>query len=178
VIFQYFLLFYTGAGEVWVGNDFNVATISTNIPILKYKFYTRGDWPNEGWDGVGVGFYNFVGGIPGSVVWPTSGKSHFFKPRGGILDPIWAECDVNWRCPFTKFLAAHDQIYDYPQGDPCTIDNNPTFKGHSWYNWRGGWELYRLPGTHPYFNFMIRVLVDDTAAVAPTSLGRVKALYY
>lgn len=178
-ILQYYLAFYSGAGA-WVGNDFDVSTISTSVPILKYKFYTTDVWPNEGWDGVGVAFYNFVGGVPGSLVWPTSGKSHFFKPGSGGPDVAWAECDVNWKCPFTKFLAAHDQIYSYPRGDPCGLDNNPTCMGHSWYNWlfTEGWELYRLPGTYPYWNFMIRVLVDDTTAVAPTSLGRVKALYY
>ncbi len=177
-ILQYHLLFYYGA-ETWVGNEFDVATISANIPILRYKFYTSGSWPNEGWDGVGVGFYNFAGGVPGSVIWPTSGKGHFFKPSG-ILGPIWAECDVNWRCPVTKFLAAHNQIYNYPQGDPCSLDDNPTFRGHSWYKWRytEGWELFRFAGTHPYGNIMVRVVADDAAAVAPTSLGRVKALYY
>jgi hypothetical protein len=175
--YQYFTCWYSGNG-VWAGNDFDVATISTSIPILKYKFHTRSDWPNEGWDGVGVGFYNFAGGIPGSVVWPTSGKSHFFKPSGGAPDFIWAECDVHWRCPFTKFLAAHDQIYNYPQCDPCAVDDNYVFRGHSWCYWDRWMSFKEMVGLEPYHNLMIRVVVDDTTAVAPTSLGRVKALYY
>ena len=59
------------------------------------------------------------------------------------------------------------------------IDNNPTFTGHSWRRSSGTWSPFEFESTLPYRNVMIRVVVDDeTVNVSPTSLGRVKALYY
>ena len=56
---------YTGAGH-WVGNDFKVSTLKTSyVKILKYKYYTRGAWPNQQWEGMRFAFYNFGGGVPG-----------------------------------------------------------------------------------------------------------------
>lgn len=59
------------------------------------------------------------------------------------------------------------------------IDNNPTFRGHSWHYLAEKWEpFYHVP-IAPYRNLMLRVVVGkESVAVAPTSLGRVKALYY
>ncbi len=59
------------------------------------------------------------------------------------------------------------------------IDSNPSFLGHSWQYYGGRWTPYDNPYTRPYRNLMVRVVVDnDTLAVTPASLGRVKALYY
>jgi hypothetical protein len=175
------IAWYTGAGS-WVGNDFDVSTLKwTRAAISKFKFYTRGAWPNGRWDGIRIGFYDFTGSVPGSMLWPTSGGGYFFKPSAGIQGHIWVECDINWTCPSVKFLAAEEQFYNYPNCDVFALDNSTVFKGHSWKYYQGSWDPYKSsnPVVAPYRNVMIRVFVDDeTVNVAPTSLGRVKALYY
>jgi hypothetical protein len=174
---------YTGAGS-WVANDFNVSTLKTKYAkILKYKYYTRGAWPNEGWDGMRFAFYNFVGGVPASMLWPTGGSPYFFKPSAGIQGHIWVEFDINWTCPSPKFVAAQEQFYNNPNCDPFSVDNNTIFMGHSWKYYEATWALYEStsPGFGPYRNLMIRVWVEpgiEFPGVAPSSIGRVKALYY
>jgi len=67
-----------------------------------------------------------------------------------------------------------------PHCDPFALDTNTSFRQHSWQYYEGQWSLYEGSlSTAPYRNIMLRVVVDNsTLAVAPTSLGRVKALYY
>ncbi|UCH77866.1 MAG: hypothetical protein JSU81_09085 [Candidatus Coatesbacteria bacterium] len=173
---------YTGAGS-WVGNDFDSSTLKTSyVKILKFKMYTRNDWPNTTWDGFRIGFYSFGGGVPGSRLWPTSGSGYFFRPSSGT-GHVWVECDINWTCPSVKFLAAQEQFYNWPNCDPWSVDNNPTFLRHSWNYYGGQWGP--LSGVNitigPYYNLMIRVLVEtgvEYPGVLPSSIGRVKALYY
>ncbi|NIT36337.1 MAG: hypothetical protein GTN49_07530 [candidate division Zixibacteria bacterium] len=176
------LAWYTAAG-IWVGNDFNLSTLKTKYTkILKYKYYTRGAWPNKGWDGMRFAFYNFVGGVPASMLWPTSGGGYFFKPSAGIEGHIWVEFDVNWNCPSPAFVAAQEQFYNHPNCDPWSVDNNLTFSGHSWLYSQGTWSKYQVSGVSaPYRNVMVRVWVEpgiEFPGVAPSSIGRVKALYY
>jgi hypothetical protein len=52
---------------------------------------------------------------------------------------------------------------------------------HSWLYSDGNWGPYETGGVSaPYRNVMIRMVVDNeqNPAVAPSSIGRVKALYY
>jgi hypothetical protein len=174
------IAWYTGAGS-WVGNDFDVTTLKTSyVKILKYKYYTRGGWPNQGWEGMRFGVYNFAGGVPGSRLWPTSGGGYFWKPSGGINAHIWAEFDVNWTCPAVKFLPAQEQFYNWPQCDPHSVDNNTSFMRHSWQYYAGSWSPYAGVGDG-YYNLMIRVWVEtgiEYPGVTPSSIGRVKALYH
>jgi len=174
------IVWLPGYQDTWAGNDFDVSTLKwARAVILKFKFYTRGAWPNGRWDGVRLGFYNFAGGVPGSMLWPTGGGGYFFRPSGSIQSHIWVECDINWTCPTTKFVAAEEQYYAYPDCDPFSLDNNATFMRHSWKRSSGTWNPYGESTTDPYRNVMIRVVVDeDPAGVTPTSVGRVKALYY
>jgi hypothetical protein len=166
------------ARDIWVGNDFDVGTISGYRAISTYKFYTQGLWPNGRWDGVRLGFFNFAGGVPGSMLWPTSGGGYFFKPNAPIYGHIWVECIIDWTCPAFKFVAAQEQFYNYPNNDPFAVDNNPTFLEHSWRYMPGRWQPM-TSAVDPYRNVMVRVVVnDETVDVSPTSLGRVKALYY
>jgi hypothetical protein len=60
------------------------------------------------------------------------------------------------------------------------IDNNPTFMGHSWQYLQGQWQPFSQDNVLPYRNVMIRMIVDNeqNKAVSPSSIGRVKALYY
>ncbi|UCH77861.1 MAG: hypothetical protein JSU81_09060 [Candidatus Coatesbacteria bacterium] len=173
---------YTGAGY-WVGNDFDISTLDTSyVKILKYKYYTRGAWPNQGWEGMRFGIYSFGGGVPGSRLWPTSGGGYFWKVNAGINAHIWAEFDINWTCPSVKFLPAQEQFYNYPQCDPFSLDNNTSFVGHSWEYSQGTWKPFpEYSNLVPYRNLMIRVWVEtgvEYPGVEPSSLGRVKALYY
>ncbi len=170
---------YTGAGY-WVGNDFDVSTLKwPRAAIRKLRFYTRGAWPNGRWDGVRLAIYNFST-VPGSMLWPTAGGGYFFKPSAPIQSHIWVECDINWTCPSPAFVGAEEQYYTYPNNDAFSLDNNPTFRGHSWEYSGGSWKPFpEYLNLRPYRNVMLRVVVDDeTVSVAPTSLGRVKALYY
>jgi hypothetical protein len=169
---------YTGAGS-WVGNDFNISTLSSYRAIRKTKFYTRDNWPNAVWDGFRVAFYDFPGSVPGSRLWPTSGGGYFFKPSG-LHGHVWVEINIGWTCPTTAFVAAQEQLYNYPNCDPYAVDSNTNFMRHSWRYYAGQWSPVEFsPPYHQYRNVMIRVVVDnETLAVKPTSLGRVKALYY
>jgi hypothetical protein len=177
------VIWYTGAGS-WVGNEFNTSTLKTkHVKILKFKMYTRDDWPNTQWDGFRIGFYDFRGGVPGSMLWPTGGTPYFFKPSG-LSGHVWVECDINWNCPSVSFVAAEEQFYNNPNGDPWSVDNNPTFLNHSWFYYEGSWSPLsgiNIEEIKPYTNLMVRLWVEpgiEFPGVAPSSIGRVKALYY
>jgi hypothetical protein len=173
---------HTGAGS-WVGNDFDTSTLKTgHVKVLKFKMYTRDDWPNQTWDGFRIGFYNFAGGVPGSQLWPTGGGGYFFKPSGAG-GHVWVECNVNWTCPAVRFVAGEDQFYNYPNCDPWSVDTNGSFLEHSWSYYGGSWGP--LSGANvvisPYYNLMIRVRVETGhtfPGIEPSSIGRVKAFYY
>jgi hypothetical protein len=165
--------YYTGAGT-WVGNDFDISTISTFRGIKTIRVYSSPAWPNGRWDGFRFGVYAFSGGIPGSLLW---------GPKYGVgtgSTYTWVEIGVDWTLPAGQdaFVGAAEQFYNYPGNDPFCIDSNATFLGHSWQYYGGKWEPYDNEYTRPYRNLMIRVVVDDTLAVTPASLGRVKALYF
>ena len=176
------LVWRTGAGA-WVGNDFDVSTIKTYGGVKTYRTYSWASWPNGRWDGFRIAIYSFGGGVPGSIMWPTSGSPKFVIATG---DLGWHDFDVSWVLPGTKrFVAAQEQFYNSPDpgADPFMVDDNPTFVRHSWMYYGGKWELFpeiKNPPVAPYRNVMVRVLVDNAQnpAVAPTSIGRVKALYY
>ena len=172
------IAWYTGAGS-WAAVDYDVSTLKTSyVKVLKFKMYTRDTWPNQVWDGFRIGFYNFGGGVPGSMLWPTGGGGYFFKPSG-LNGHVWVECNVNWTCPSVKFVAAEDQFYNYPNCDPFSLDTNTTNVGHSWEYYGGSWSPNQ--GYEGYYNVMIRVWVEtgqEFPGFAPSSIGRVKALYY
>ncbi|MEE9456781.1 MAG: hypothetical protein V3W11_06495, partial [bacterium] len=128
---------------------------------------------NARWDGFRLGIFDFSGGVPGSLLW---GPKHVV-PTGSSG---WKEFSVGWTLPsgISKFLAGQEQYNNWPTCDPFLIDNNSTFMGHSWQYLRTRWEPFRQENILPYRNLMIRVIVNDLISVTPTSLGRVKALYY
>jgi len=175
------VIWYTGAGS-WVGNQFNTSTLTGrtfHVKILKFRMYSRADWPNSTWDGFRIGFYNFSGGVPGSLLWPTSGGGYFFKPSPGTTSHVWVECDINWTCPSNSFLACEEQFYNNPNADPFALDTNPTNLHKSWQYYGGTWQEYSTDDE--YYNMMIRVQVETGQTfpgIEPTSMGRVKALYF
>lgn len=168
----YFFVALTGAGY-WVGNDFDLSAISAYRAITRLKVYSWGAWPNGKWDGFRLGIYAYAGGTPGSLLWgPT-----YFKPARTSYG--WCSYAVGWTLPAGNraFVAAAEQYYNYPNCDPFAVDTNPTFVDHSWRYQTGSWV--KLPGVVGYRNLMIRAVVNNIPVnITPTSVGRVKALYY
>ena len=174
---RWWLVWFTGS-DTWVGNDFDVSTIKTYGGLKTFRIQLRSDWPNVGWDGGRMAIFSFGGGVPGSIIWPTSGTPKFILPTGTTG---WKDFDVTWVLPGAKkFMAAWEQFYNYPNADPFLIDGNPTFMGHSWQYLQGSWAPFEQENVLPYRNVMVRMIVDNeqNPAVAPSSIGRVKALYY
>ncbi len=174
---MWWLVYYTGGGT-FVGNDFDLSTIKTYSGMKTFRLQLRNNWPNTQWDGGRMAIFSFSGGVPGSMMWPTSGSPQFIMPSGATG---WKDFDVNWVLPgVKKFLAAWEQFYNYPSADPFLIDNNPTFMGHSWLYYQGQWSPFESSNIAPYRNIMIRMIVDNeqNPGVAPSSIGRVKALYF
>ena len=136
------------------------------------RVYSGPAWPNGRWDGFRLGIYSFTS-VPGSLLWGPK------SVIGTTTSYGWNDFSVGWTLPAsnTAFVGAVEQYYNYPNMDPHIVDNNLTFLRHSWLYYGGSWG----PNTNStgYYNLMLRVIVNnDTAAVSPTSVGRVKALFY
>ncbi len=179
---SYLVCWYTGR-DSWAGNDFAARFDKDTkyVRIISVRVYTSNEWPNDRWDGFRLAIYDFEGDpepVPGERLWPKTGNGYFFKPTGPKGE-YWVEVPVDWTTANVDFVAAMEQVYDQPRCDPFAVDTNATFLRHSWSYYNGLWERLK-PMSDPYFNLMLRVVVEDGGsfpAVAPTSFGRVKALY-
>ena len=173
------LAWYTGAG-FWVGNDFDISTLKTKHNVVReMKYFTSPHWPNNRYDGFRIALFGLAGGVPGARLWPAGAEGRFVKPGGGEgFKTFW----VNYYLETTRFVAAVEQFYDYPNCDPYFCDTNPTFLARSWQKEpEKRWVPLAGKNPYPYRNLMLRVIVRIGYAefgVTPTSLGRVKALYY
>ncbi|HUU57205.1 MAG TPA: hypothetical protein VMW93_07675 [bacterium] len=169
------LLAWTLGADAWVGNDFDVSTLKTFSRIREMRISCYYMWPNRVWDGFRVGVFAFEGNVPGSLMWPTSGGGQFFLP---LSTQSWQTISMYWVLPGGRrsFVAAMEQCYNFPNCDPYVVDNNPTFRGHSWQHYGGRWQP--LEGTYGYRNLMLRVVVENMVGLLPSSIGRVKALYH
>jgi hypothetical protein len=150
----------------WIGHEFDVSTLENYSYVNRFRMYMRA-WPNRRWDGGRIGIFGISGGVPGSLLW---GPSFVMPTREG-----WNDFDVDYFLGSrAKFLAFWDQYYNYPDGDTLCFDTGPSRTG-KWLYSGGSWGPYI--GVNA--NLMLRVQVDDehNPAVAPSSLGRVKALY-
>ncbi|UCH78315.1 MAG: hypothetical protein JSU81_11440 [Candidatus Coatesbacteria bacterium] len=169
---QWLICYYTGAGT-WMGNDFDISTLSTYRAIESFKMYSSARWPNGRWDGFRIGIWSVSGGVPGSMLWGPKAVV------GSGSGDRWIQFRVGWTLPSANnaFCAAFEQYYNYPNCDPHLVDNNRTFLRHSWLYYGGRWQPYS--NSTGYYNLMVRVIVDNsTLPVVPTSLGHVKALYH
>jgi len=160
---------YTAGG--WVGNDFDLATIAArNVGYL--LILSTPNWPNSWWDGFRVGLFSFAGGVPGPRLWPT-GTPYYFRPTtGGGWQ--WVQIGVNWKLPggTSGIVGAAEQYYNPPNCDPFGFDTGPS-AGHGWRYYGGSWTPFNSWNA----NLMLRVTLVGDAGVAPSSFGRVKALY-
>jgi hypothetical protein len=169
---------YTGAGR-WVGNAFDVSTLKTKHNIVReMKFYTSPYWPDNQFNGFRLALFDFSAGRPGAKLWPAE-EGRFVKPGGTEgFKTFW----VDYYISQNKFVAAVEQFYDYPNCDPYFCDTNPTFLNYSWQkDGPAAWVPLVGHSSYPYRNLMLRVIFRtgfSDIGVAPTSLGRVKALYY
>jgi hypothetical protein len=171
------LCYYTGR-DSWAANDFDVSTLkSSHVLLTRLGVYSLSAWPNGRWDGFRIALWGTKGLC---IIWPESGRPKYVKPSG---PKGWQWFNVNWVLPKWNysFMAGWEQYYNYPNADAFCSDNNPTFRGHSWWRYQGTWAPWgERPGS-PYINYMIRVYVETGhtfPGVEATSIGRVKALYY
>ncbi len=157
---------YTGA-DAWIAQEFDISTISSYNYVRYIRFYAYGNWPNGIYEGGRIAIYSFSGGSPGSILWGPE-----YRPNTG---DGWNDLDVWWSLgTVTNFMTAWNQFYNYPNCDGWCVAGGTT--AHAWYYYNG-WSH----GSSQFGRtFMIRAVVDDEhpAAVAPSSLGRVKALYF
>mgnify|MGYP000655918203 CR=1 FL=1 len=173
---KYLFAWNTGR-DVWVGNQF-LGGPKPSYRIHTIKLFTSTVWPNETWEGFRVAVFGYDGSRPTSMLWPTGGTGSFFKPSG-LTGHVWVEVPVDYLGP-NRFVAAVEQFYGGNACDPCAVDSNPTPLGRSWQKYGAEpWKSLQ-PMTDPYFNLMLRVIVEEETApaVTPATLGRVKALYY
>jgi hypothetical protein len=160
-----------GAGK-WFANDFDLRQFPDYTRVTRLLVYSGPSWPNARWDGFRIGIFSFNGSVPGSLLWGPK------FVRGGLTSPGWANFTVAWTLPPTqsRFAAGFEQYYDYPECDPHAVDNNRTPLRHSW-SYYGRWGGYW--NSTGYYNLMIRVRVSNAYAnLMPTTVGRIKALFY
>jgi hypothetical protein len=151
----------------WIGNDFDCSTLAAdNIKLIRVR--SSGEWPNGRWDGFNIGVFDFRSGVPGARIWGPK-----FVEGTGRGYP-WCDFGVDWNLPkgVRTFVAALGQRYNYPNVDPYCLDTGPPQR-RGWAFYQGIWQPFKSES-----NLMLRVVMQGDIGVAPTSLGRVKALYY
>jgi len=164
-------IFIYGAG-VYLGAQFSLPSGGPwFLNGIKYYVENQG-WPDSVYQGFAVGCWKFVGGVPGPVVWPTSGIPIYNPNTGGgwIVQQVQPEFNLTQNCP-NGFLVGVGLLYNYPACDALGFSNT----GVGPYDWAcisGSWSA--APA-----NPCIRALIDDEypEAIEPVSLGGVRALY-
>lgn len=184
---SYSLCWYEGR-ENWLAVDFDASEISPTPYITKIRFFTRDDWPNEGYDGFKVAIFPFEDDEPGSIknpIWPENGEPQLFEPTGLPHGDVWADIQVGWTSPSSLFVIGVNQYYDEPDCDPLALDDNITPSGHNWMYVNNAWAPFDPSSLNiEYENIMIRVEVQGSGtgstteqAIAPASLGKIKTLF-
>jgi len=177
---SYSICWYESSNR-WLAVDFDASEISATPIITKVRFFTRDDWPNEGYDGFGVAIFSWFNDEPGDIIWPETGDAQDFVPGGLPHGDVWADMQVNWLCNNPRFVIAVNQYYDEPDCDPLALDDNETPTEHSWMYVTKKWEPFDPSSLNiDYANLMIRAVVQDMGtehAFATASFGQIKALY-
>lgn len=174
----YVIVTFENGADMWVGNDFNTSEYGSFPYINKIRWYCYDAWPNVGFDGSYLAIFAMVGGIPGSVIWPTDGYPIWIVPsENGFQD-----FTVGWQITTHTFLVANNQFNDFPDCDPFLVDNNPTDKNHSWVASGSTWQRFKnnsgLQETlNGYNNLMMRLIITPENSIETGSIGKIKALY-
>ena len=168
------LMSWVTGTDTWVGNDFDISTLGGSWWIETIKVMSGANWPSGRGDGFRLGVFTFSGSLPGSRLYgprPVRGSGAGYRWCGFNFG-MWEWALLGHK----KFVVAVEQYYNHPNCDPYILDGNRTFQRHSWQYYVGSWRA--LAGYSGYRNLMLRVIISDLMAVTPTSVGRVKALYY
>jgi hypothetical protein len=121
-----------------------------------------------------VAIFDFAARVPGEIVWPRSGTPEFVIPKD-FTGSQWCEFRALWTPGSSpRFVAGQEQFLDGPACNAFCFDDGGTAgdESHTWSGYDGVWSKYEEPN-----NLMLRVVGGYGGAVAPTSLGRIKALY-
>jgi len=162
--------FFTGADK-WGGVDFDITTLSSYHYVASGKIYYWPGFPNNEFEGNRMAVWSFVGGNPGSILHgPTFVRATAFGWNAYAADYNLGAT--------TAFVLGFEQYYNYPYCDPIYTMSSTGTPSHSWYYYGGVWRPMNQMGYGNY-PLMYRAIMNDTgfAAVAPTSFGRVKAMY-
>ncbi len=141
--------------------------------VKSLRIYCSQDQPSGKFDGFRIAIFDFSASVPGEILWPENGQPKLVIPEGDG-NSGWYEFPVAWP-PRDKreFLVGQEQFFDWPECDPfCFDDNDSANEKHTWLNCDGVWSRTVAPN-----NLMLRLVAGYYGAVAPTSLGRIKALY-
>ncbi len=153
----YYIQWYTGSGA-WVMNQFDTATISGYNHVDSVRFYAQSP---------GTGRIKVASG---SQVWGPEFRT--------CTAAGWNELSVDWTLPggATDLGVYWEQFYNYPSGLGFYLDGQNGTGSHSWYYYNGWYPITSLG----YGNraVLLRAVVSNNSGVAPSSLGRVKALYF
>ncbi|UCE27461.1 MAG: hypothetical protein JSW52_01535 [Candidatus Coatesbacteria bacterium] len=166
----------------WLAVDFDASDVTTTPVITKARFFTRDDWPNEGYDGFKVAIYSWSNDEPGTIIWPEDDdEGQLFVPGGLPHGDVWADMQINWTYSDPRFVVAVNQYYDEPDCDPLALDDNDVPSEHSWMFVNNDWDLFDPSSLNiDYANLMIRAVVQDMGTehtFTPASFGQIKALY-
>ncbi|UCH77869.1 MAG: hypothetical protein JSU81_09100 [Candidatus Coatesbacteria bacterium] len=175
-VFRIAVHYQYGEGT-WAGLDFDTSTLKTSNWRLKRVRANLGWTGNERWDGMRLAIFDMAGGKPGKIIWPKTGTPKLVMPYGTPrLICTWCEFGVGYDLPAPKFVVALEQYLDHPNCDSYGLGYGRGFaEKHTWLKYRNTkWELTGM-GV-----WMLRAVVagPTNIGVSPTSLGRVKALYY
>jgi len=175
-VFRLAVHFQYGEGT-WAGLDFDTSTLKTANWRLK-RVRANLDWAaDERWEGMRLAIFDLAGGKPGQIIWPRSGTPKFIMPYGTPSTVCtWCTFPVGFDLPQPEFVVALEQYYDHPFCDSYGAGyGRGNAEKHTWLNhWNAGWVRTEI-GV-----WMLRAVVEGPTniGVAPTSLGRVKALYH
>jgi hypothetical protein len=137
------------------------------------KYYTKQGWPNATYEGFGVACWQFVGGQPGSIIWPAAGSFMYNPNTGGnwIRQNVVPAFNMA-NCSSSYFLVGIAQLYDYPVCDSFGYDNT-TPDEQDWANPAGtGW------GQAPFGKGTARaILTQGTVGIDTPTLGIIRTLY-
>ena len=175
-VLRYAVHFRNGK-DTWAGIDFDTSTLKTTKWRLKRVRANLGWTTNERWDGMRLAIFDMAGGKPGKIIWPKSGTPKFVMPYGTPRYICsWCEFPVGCELPLHKFVVALEQFYNHPNCDSFGVGHGRGFaERHTWFKyWNTDWEIT------PIGVWMFRAVVagPTNISVAPTSLGRVRALYH
>ncbi len=180
-----YLVWWDKGEESWVGNDFELPVSAGAARVVSIRLLSSDFHPDNVWEGFNVAIYGFTPGNPGEVgdrLWPPPEEELTpFVPTDVHGEHVWVTVPVDWVTSERYVVAAMEQISDDPACDPFAVDNNLTFRGHSWMTYSGiPWRRLSTLAD-PFRNLMLRLVVEETGGMfqtrTPTSWGRVKAIF-